>query len=216
MPILKWPDIIISSPEYNFLKDIGVKEFPALSLLVERIIVEHHEKYKPEQIIDYYEPPKALEFFVMHFQVAYAIDWTRNSFITKKMLPSYPPKNLMQEKAESYIMLTAANELSSIENPLFSYILPEVKVLIEKHFELKLLGVVEYPSVSMGFKVLMERRNEILTDETAPSIFSYMNHLGYIDSKHRCQLQNDPFIPLRGILNQSMINLRTCLFINVF
>lgn len=201
MPILNWPDIVISSPEYNFLKDIGVKEFPALNLLVERIITEHNEKYKDLKIEGDYEVPKALEFLIIHFQVAYAIDWTQKSFSAKKIFPTYLPKSLMKKTTESYVILSAADESSSVENPLFAYILPKVKDLIEKYSNLKSIGISEHPAVSVAFDVLMQRRDDILSDETAPRIFSYINRLGHIDPKLKNRIHDCSCIPLRGILN---------------
>lgn len=84
LPIIDWPEIDSHSREYAFLKEIGVREVPDLSRLIERISEEHQKKNKE------YTIPLALRFFAEHYQQHYSKLW-KTAKIKRPFLPSYSP-----------------------------------------------------------------------------------------------------------------------------
>lgn len=90
---LQWEDLIIldwneqldqRSQQYSFLKDIGVKTFPDLHLLIQRINQEYQNQTKQKQ---HFQIPKSFRFFVEHFQSDYSKLW-KNFSKTIPFLPS--------------------------------------------------------------------------------------------------------------------------------
>ena len=78
--------------------------------------------------------------------------------------------------------------LSQLEpGPLCPSLLPEVLRCFSHCFDVSLLGVKYCPQLETAFAILMEKRHQLLTAETAPIYFSYLNKLSGL---------NKAFIPL--------------------
>jgi hypothetical protein len=84
LPIVDWIDIEPRSREYDFLKEIGVREVPDLHKLIDRIVHEHNHQSK---LRSEYKVPLALRFFVENFQRHYSKSW-KNANIKASFLPS--------------------------------------------------------------------------------------------------------------------------------
>jgi hypothetical protein len=111
LPILDWLDIDIHSRAYAFLKEIGVREVPILSQLIDRIIDEHNEYMKRNQAT--YTLPISLRFLAEHFQQHYSKLW-KTAKIQRPFLPSYSstkalvltlPENVFQGKINEFELI---------------------------------------------------------------------------------------------------------------
>lgn len=84
--IIDWIDIDRYSAEYAFLKEIGVRQVPELTILLERII-RHY------QSIDAFYVSQELKFFAENFQTEYN-NLTDLKKCERAFLPSiWPSKN---------------------------------------------------------------------------------------------------------------------------
>ncbi|CAF5030187.1 unnamed protein product, partial [Rotaria socialis] len=62
-----------------------------------------------------------------------------------------------------------------------------------------LLGITEHPTLTQAFDIIMERKTELLTLESACHIFSYLNGLDGLNQVFIKRLSNIAFIPLEGV-----------------
>ncbi|CAF3429660.1 unnamed protein product [Rotaria socialis] len=188
LPIIDWLDIDSHSQEYSFLKELGVKEVPELHKLIARIDFEHQAGSK--QIVDY-KLPNSLVFFAEKFQVHYSKLW-KNAKIRTPFLPSSVPDVNHSTEVILTTPETAFKELS----PLFPSLLPDVIRCFSQYFNMELLGVKNHPTLPMAFEVLMEKRNQLLTFQTASKYFAYFNKLDGLNTKFIQRISTIPFIPL--------------------
>ncbi|CAF1040266.1 unnamed protein product [Rotaria sordida] len=186
--IIDWIDINPHSQEYSFLKELGVREVPDLHELIIRIDQEHQNGSK---IKTDYQLPKALEFFAEHFQEHYSKLWKKSN-IKKPFLPSSIP-NVNQS---TEVILTTPETVFKELSPLFPTLLPDVIRCFSRYFNIDLLGIKNHPSLSMAFDVLMEKRNQLLTSQTATKYFSYFKKLDGLNTTFIQRISNIPFIPL--------------------
>ena len=200
LPIIDWPDIDSHSREYAFLKDIGVREVPDLGQLIDRIGEEHQKQGKE------YSLPLALRFFAENYQQFYSKLW-KTAKIKRPFLPSSSPtKNLVLSlpdevfKGEILRPVPLMDECSLLDqSPLCAMLLPEVVSLFDEHFNIALLGVKERPTLSVAFDILMEKKEEILTGQSAEQIFTYMNQLDGLSRPLIERVAKLAFIPLPGV-----------------
>ena len=85
LPIVDWLDLDRYSREYAFLKELGVREVPPLSSLINRLVEEHHSQ---PLTLNEYQLPQALTFFAENFQEHYSKGW-KNEKINIAFLPSF-------------------------------------------------------------------------------------------------------------------------------
>jgi hypothetical protein len=78
-------------------------------------------------------------------------------------------------------------------------VLPEVLDYFAQYFDIALLGVKERPSLALALEILMRKRNHLLTVESAPKFFAYLNKLDGLSRSLIEQIANAPFIPLSGL-----------------
>ncbi|CAF1463258.1 unnamed protein product [Adineta ricciae] len=188
--IVDWPDIEPRSGEYAFLKELGVREVPDLHKLLAHIDQEHHKGLKSR---DEYKLPNALVFFAENFQQYYSKIW-RSANNKVAFLPSSPP----DLDASTDVILTTPDVVFKESGPLCPSLLPEVLRCFQHHFDIGLLGVKYRPSLPVAFDVLMGKRNQLLTDETAPKYFSYLNKLDGLNRLFIEKVSTIAFIPLPG------------------
>ncbi|CAF4914506.1 unnamed protein product, partial [Rotaria sp. Silwood2] len=81
-------------------------------------------------------------------------------------------------------------------SPLFPSLLPDVIRCFSKYFNIDLLGVKKHPPLSVAFDVLMEKRNQLLTFQTAKQYFAYFNTLDGLNTTFIEYISNIAFIPL--------------------
>ncbi|CAF1287197.1 unnamed protein product [Adineta steineri] len=95
--VIDWPDIKSTSQQYLFLKQLGVREVPDLSLLIDRISQEHNAKSSNEKKNQHkYQLPKALSYFIKYFQQHYSSLWT-TAHINQLFLPSRSPTTITND-----------------------------------------------------------------------------------------------------------------------
>ncbi|CAF4923582.1 unnamed protein product, partial [Rotaria sp. Silwood1] len=190
LPIIDWLDINPRSQEYSFLKELGVREVPDLHKLISRIDQEHNQgsKLRAE-----YKLPHALIFFAENFQQYYS-KWT-NANIKILFLPSSSPFDLNQS---TEVILTTPDSVFKEPGPLCPSLLPDVLRCFSQYFDIGLLGVKHRPLLSVAFDILMERRNQLLTVESASIYFSYLNKLDGLNRTFIQKISNRAFIPLPG------------------
>ena len=70
--------------------------------------------------------------------------------------------------------------------------------LFEEHCNLTSVGIKERPTLSMAFDILMEKRDEYLTVQSARDIFAYMNQLDGLSRPLIERISKYAFIPLEG------------------
>ena len=63
--IIDWIDIERYSPEYVFLKELGVRQAPELTALLDRIVAQYHSTHE-------FHICRELRFFAEHFQMEYS------------------------------------------------------------------------------------------------------------------------------------------------
>ncbi len=109
--IIDWENIDSQSPEYAFLKEIGVQEAPPLNQLIDRIVLEHDKqqlKTKKE-----YKLPLALHFFAEKFVQHYS-NLSKTETIKRAFLPSYyltTSLNQNDDKSDDKVVLSAPEEV---------------------------------------------------------------------------------------------------------
>ncbi len=232
--ILDWLDIDSQSPEYNFLKEIGVRETPDLSVLIDRIIDEHNYRHRQQRKITMseYKLPSGLIFLASHFHQYYRKQWSP-TMSEKPFLPSYYPTTFDENSDANDIkveLLAPCNVVTGLflyistsfffsyydllldENPFFAIPIPEVIQLFINHCDISLIGVKQRPTLITAFHILINRKSEILTAQSAPKLFSYLNTLDGLNNATIDQIIQYAFIPLPGslILNPTT----TYLYIN--
>ena len=77
-------------------------------------------------------------------------------------------------------------------------LLPDVVQLFEEQFNIALLGVKDRPTLATAFDILIDRKEEILTVQSAPKIFAYMNQLDGLSRPLIERVSKLAFIPLEG------------------
>ena len=77
-------------------------------------------------------------------------------------------------------------------------LLPDVVQLFEEQFNIALIGVKDRPTLSTAFDILMEKKEELLTIQSAPKIFAYMNSLDGLSRPLIERVSKLAFIPLTG------------------
>ncbi|CAF2075938.1 unnamed protein product, partial [Rotaria magnacalcarata] len=193
--ILDWHGIDSYSPEYAFLKELGVREAPDLQILLKRIVQEHDNYQRlNKQRKETYKLPIALKFFAKNFQKHYSTFW-KTSNIQQPFLPS----RFHTKTNDTDIILSAPDKVYKSSNPLCGTLLPDVVQLFEKHLNISLLGITEHPTLTQAFDIVMERKTELLTIESACHIFSYLNGLDGLNQVFVKRLSNIAFIPLEGV-----------------
>ncbi|CAF2843449.1 unnamed protein product [Rotaria sp. Silwood2] len=205
LPSIDWPDIDPRSPEYSFLKEIGVQEVPNLEKLLERIIQEHHEEIQKQNTNGKYNIPRAFRFFVENFSEHYNKSWKTGSLGQYKFLPSHPPEKTSNEINANDVILLATNEIFTVVNPLFPSPLTDVIELFQKHVDIALLGIKDNPSLPQAFNTMMKKATELLTEQTASKIFAYMNELDGLNNTFIANVSQFNFIPLQGHSNDTIL-----------
>ena len=81
-------------------------------------------------------------------------------------------------------------------NPLCPSLLPEVLRCFAQYFDIDLLGVKYRPPLETAFEILMNKRHQILTVESAPIYFAYLNKLDGLNRAFIQSVTNRSFIPL--------------------
>jgi len=74
-----------------------------------------------------------------------------------------------------YFQLDSFEFLNVEAGPLCPSLLPAVPRYFSPYFDIGLLGVKQRLPSSIAFDLLMEKRNQLLTVESAPTYFSYFN-----------------------------------------
>jgi hypothetical protein len=99
--ILAWSDLDANSPEYAFLKEIGVREIPDISILIDRIIEEHNdnERQQPNRTVIEYKLPSSLTFLVSNFHQHYKKQCNFTTFETA-FLPCYYLTTVFNQKSD--------------------------------------------------------------------------------------------------------------------
>ncbi|CAF1549296.1 unnamed protein product [Adineta ricciae] len=186
--IIDWVDINPFSQECMLLKELGVREAPDLPTLLSRIVQEHEQKSKIESD---YELPVALIYFAENFRKYYLESWKSNQVKTP-FLPSSPPK--IEQSSE--VILTTPQSVFKELNPLCPSLLPKVMRCFSHCFDISLLGIKSRPDLQTAFDVLMDKRDRILTVESAPIYFSYLNKLEGLNRTFTEKAASKFFIPL--------------------
>ncbi|UJR19550.1 hypothetical protein I4U23_022680 [Adineta vaga] len=193
--IIDWIDINPLSEEYLFLKELGVKEVVDLQELIVRIAQEHDRK---STVQSEYKLPRSLIYFAENFRKYYSKFWETYQVETS-FLPSSPPE--VDQSTE--VILTTPQSVFKESNPLCSTLLPDVLRYFSRCFDISLLGIKSRPDLETAFDSLMNKRNEILTVETASKYFSYLNKLDGLNKTFIDRISKESFIPLQGLTSSS-------------
>ncbi|CAF1439050.1 unnamed protein product [Adineta steineri] len=185
--IIDWIDINPISDEYFFLKELGVKEAPDLQDLLFRIAQEH---YRGSRIKSDYKLPHSLIYFAENFRKYYLKAWQNNQIRTS-FLPSSPP----EINQSSEIILATPQSVFKESNPLCPSLLPDVIQCFSHCFDISLLGIKLRPDLETAFNILMDKRYEILTVESAPIYFAYLNKLDGLNKTFIEKVSYKSFIP---------------------
>ncbi|CAF4927120.1 unnamed protein product, partial [Rotaria sp. Silwood1] len=188
LPIIDWIDIDPHSQEYSFLRELGVREVPDLYQLLNRIDQEH--QYGSKKISNY-QLPKSLIFFAENFQEHYSKVW-KKSDIEKFFLPS----STYYVNHSTKVILRTPEIIFQEPNPIFPCLLPDVLRYFSQYFNISLLGVEKNPSLPIAFNILMKKRNQLLTYQTAAIYFAYFNTLDGLNTTFIQNISNISFIPL--------------------
>lgn len=175
-----------------------MREVPDLQKLIERIIQEHCEEQKIQTNDTQYKIPLALIFFVEKFIRYYEKLWKTNLYQKCCFLPSYALETAINQSNKNEVILSATNQVFTVVNPLFPSLLPDVIKLIEKHFQFSLLGIRDHPSLTQAFRTVLEKKNKLLTEESAPKIFAYLNSIEGLNGAFIELASQSAFIPLKG------------------
>ena len=98
MYIVDYPDIELDSPEYKFLKDVGVREVPDLEVIINCIVIEHNQKISEE---NEYELPAAFCFLIKYFILHYRKSWN-DKFKQTRLIPSYYKTNIINDNNRNH------------------------------------------------------------------------------------------------------------------
>ncbi|CAF0734789.1 unnamed protein product [Didymodactylos carnosus] len=195
--IIDWIDINKKSPEYAFLKEIGVKEVPNLDDIITKIATDQQDKQK--QPIS-----NALRFFIENFQQHYSKIY-KTAKISIPFLPSVWPNiktddQMGEADDDNEIVLSLPEEVftGTKPNPLCPILLPEITQLIDANMNLSLLGIKSTPTITTAFNLLITKRNDLLTLKSASKIFSYLNGLEGLNRATTEKLSKIAFIPIKG------------------
>ncbi|CAF3536801.1 unnamed protein product [Rotaria socialis] len=201
LPIIDWLDINPQSSEYAFLKEIGVQEMPDLQKVLERITQEHTEKQQKQTSNAQYEISLTLKFFAEKFKQYYLKSWKKDSHGEYPFLPSYSPGKTIDECNKNNVILCAAKHVFTAVNPLFPSLLPEVVKLFQRHFDILSLGIEGRPTLKQAFNAMMERKNDLLTEQSASRIFAYLNTIELPNEAFKREISQFCFIPLHDNSN---------------
>ena len=97
--IIDWMSIDRFSPEYSFLRELGVREAPDLNELISRIAQEHFRTSRKKSD---YQLPRALLFLAENFRKHYWEQWKKIRIRTA-FLPSSSPES---QQAEDVLLTT--------------------------------------------------------------------------------------------------------------
>ena len=171
---------------------------PDLQKLIDRIIEEHIGDKQERKTTRKYKIPLALNFFTDKFQQYYCTSWNTDMFKKSPFLPSFLPGKTMDQNIDNEVMLSTADEVFKVANPLCASLLPEVIELFEKKFDISLLGIQNYPTLSQAFDTMIAKKNELLTVQSGPTIFEYLDRLGGLSRAFARRVSKLDFIPLEG------------------
>ena len=206
LPVIDWPELNRRSLEFSFLKELGVREVPLLTTLIERID-EEHRKQKDALSKDY-SLPLSLRFLGEHFSEHYSKQWKSNP-PKKPFLPSLLPQLKKTEEVREMTLLLPSQVFKGSSffrerlmkiflldgGPLCPSLFPEVIRCLNPFLNLKHLGVENRPSISVAFDILMKNRDVLLNIQSAPRLFAYLNGLDGLNQKFIQHLSTLSFIP---------------------
>ncbi|CAF1578903.1 unnamed protein product, partial [Adineta ricciae] len=210
LPIIDWPNIHPSSPEYAFLKEIGVREVPTLHKLVERIIEEHNTGKQKPSTGERYKIPHGLIFFAEKFERHYHSEWQTSTVKRYSFLPS----NVPGKTSADDVILLPPNEVFRSVNPLCPSLLPDVLNLFQKHSIHLSLDIDNHPPLSKAFNSLLEKKTTLLTKQTASTIFAYLHQLKELDHQFIQKVAEYNFIPLQDQSNSNTLMKPSQVFIH--
>ncbi|CAF1298463.1 unnamed protein product [Adineta steineri] len=205
LPIIDWLDINPNSSEYAFLKEIGVQEVPNLEKLITQIIQEHNVEKRKQNSNGKYQIPLALHFFAEKFQQYYFSSWKMETIGKCRFLPSYLPGKTIDENINGDVILSAPDEVFKFVNPLCPSLLPEVINLFQKYLSISSLSIRDHPTLSKAFDILMEKKTNFLTKQSAPHIFAYLNGLEGLNGAFIKKVSKHNFIPLQDLSNSNIL-----------
>ena len=179
--IIDWFDIDPHSAEYAFLKEIGVREVPDLSELLDRLVEQHRPGTE-------YQLPIELCFFAEHFQSDYSTlahlsecqrDFLPSTWPGQSQVVLFSPANTFTGQLNRFDSVVELNVVFDLElSPLCPTLLPVVTALFKSPLRLLLLGVKEKPTLTDAFDLLLEKRGELLqTIGRASDVFNYLAEL---------------------------------------
>ncbi|CAF0737424.1 unnamed protein product [Adineta steineri] len=189
LSVIDWIDINPFSQEYIFLKELGVKEAPDLQDLFLHITQEHNQSSK---IKSEYQLPPSLIYFAENFRKYYLKIWENNKIIQIPFLPSSSPLHINQS---TEVILTIPQLVFKETSPLFPSLLPDVIRCFSHCFDISLLGIKSRPDLQIAFDILIDKQYEILTIESAPLYFSYLNKLDGLNKTFIENISKKSFIP---------------------
>lgn len=197
LPIIDWLDIDPKSIEYAFLREMHVQEIPSLEKILQRIAQEHFEKQQQSNN-GQYEISSTLKFFASNFKQCYFKSWSKESHGEYPFLPSYSPGKTADKLNKDNVILSAANQVFAVVNPLFPCLLPEVFQFFKKHCDISLLGIKDHPNLKQAFDTIMKRKNELLTEQSAPKMFAYLSTIEMPNAAFKKEVSQYSFIPVKG------------------
>ncbi len=82
---------------------------------------------------------------------------------------------------------------------MFPTPIPAVIKLFKLNCDISLIGVKQQPPLDVTFQMLVQRKNELLTTQTASKIFAYLSTLGGLNRNVIQMISQYAFIPLQGL-----------------
>jgi hypothetical protein len=82
---------------------------------------------------------------------------------------------------------------------LFPTPIPAVIKLFKPCVDISLMGVKQRPTLDLAFEMLKKRNNDILTIQTASTLFAYLNTLDGLNGNLLNSISIYSFIPLQGL-----------------
>ncbi|CAF1638376.1 unnamed protein product, partial [Rotaria magnacalcarata] len=67
-----------------------------------------------------------------------------------------------------------------------------------RHFDISSLGIEGRPTLKQAFNAMMERKNDLLTEQSASRIFAYLNTIALPNETFKREISQFRFIPLQG------------------
>ena len=84
------------------------------------------------------------------------------------------------------------------EGPLCPSLLPAALRCFAQYFDVTLLGVEQRPSLAMALDILIKRKKQLLTVQSASHLFAYLNKLNGLNRSLVDRMSQTAFIPLPG------------------